>query len=185
MIVTATDPFTMATASSDQITVDITVTNVDEAPKLTGEDSPRFAENTAVATAVATYAVTDDEDTNNEVDLKLSGADAAQFSLTDNDNDATYELYFMQLPNYEDPADAGTDNEYEIMVVATDSDEQTDMIGRNRDGDQRGRGGHGNAVDGAATGWGSADGNPYRYRRPRVGCHLDVGEGHRIFGRRS
>ena len=131
VMVTATDPYTTGAANSDVITVAITVTNVDEAPKLTGRDSPRFAENTAVATAVATYAVTDDEDDQNNnisVDLTLSGADAAQFSLTDSNNDATYELAFMQPRNYEDPADAGTNNVYNITVVATDSDGQTDTM---------------------------------------------------------
>ena len=62
------------------------------------------------------------------VDLMLSGADAAQFSLTDNNNDATHELAFMQPRNYEDPADAGANNVYNITVVATDSDGQTDTM---------------------------------------------------------
>ena len=123
--VTATDPFTGT--NSDEITVDITVTNVDEAPELTGMESVRFAENTDVATAVGTYTVTDDEDTNTDVPLTLSGADAADFELTDNNN-GTYDLDFRQSPNYEAPADAGTDNVYNITVVATDSDDQTDMM---------------------------------------------------------
>ena len=53
--------------NSDTITVTITVTNVDEAPELTGMDSVRVAENTADTTADTTtvgttYMVTDDED---------------------------------------------------------------------------------------------------------------------------
>ena len=58
--VTVTDPF--PGTNNDTIMVNITVTNVDEAPELTGMESIRFAENTAVATPVTTYTVTDDED---------------------------------------------------------------------------------------------------------------------------
>ena len=129
--VTATDPYTVGVTDgdSDMITVTITVTNVDEAPELTGMDSVRVPENTAGETQVeTTYTVTDDEDMNMDVPLTLSGADAADFNLTDADNDGTYELTFKQSPNYEAPADAGTDNVYNVTVVATDSDNQTDMM---------------------------------------------------------
>ena len=52
----------------------------------------------------------------------MSGADAADFNLT------AGALTFKQSPNYEAPADAGTDNVYNVTVVATDSDNQTDMM---------------------------------------------------------
>ena len=125
--VTATDPYTRTgTTNSDMITVNITVTNVDEAPELTGMASVRVPENTDDTTddttAVATYTATDDEDMNTDVELELSGADAADFNLTDG------VLTFKQSPNYEAPADAGTDNVYNVTVVATDSDNQTDMM---------------------------------------------------------
>ena len=122
--VTATDPSFTTGADSDTITVDITVTNVDEDPELTGMDMVRFDENTAVTTDVATYTATDDEDgvSNTAVDLMLSGADAGDFNITDG------VLTFKESPNYEDPADAGTNNVYNITVVATDSDDQTDTI---------------------------------------------------------
>ena len=129
--VTATDPYTDDDTDddSDTITVEITVTNVDEAPELTGMESIRVPENTAGDTQVrTTYTVTDDEDMNSDVLLTLSGADAAHFNLTGSDNDGTYVLTFKQSPNYEDPADAGTDNVYNVTVVATDSDSQTDMM---------------------------------------------------------
>ena len=122
--VTATDPFTGTNGTnSDMITVDITVTNVDEAPELTGMESIRILENTAVPAEEGTYTATDDEDASDpDVPLTLSGADAADFNLT---NGA---LTFKQSPNYEAPADAGTDNVYNVTVVATDSDNQTDMM---------------------------------------------------------
>ena len=121
--ITATDPFTDTNNNSDTITVAITVTNVDEDPELTGMDSLRHPENTPTATAVGTYTATDDEDASNgDVSLTLSGADAADFNITDG------VLTFKESPNYEDPADAGTNNVYNITVVATDSDNQTDTM---------------------------------------------------------
>ena len=98
---------------------------MNEDPKVTGEPSPRVAENTAAATPVATtYTATDDEDDagTGDVVLTLSGTDAASFSLTEG------VLTFKALPNFEAPKDAGKDNAYNITVVATDSDGQTDEM---------------------------------------------------------
>ena len=55
--------------------------------------------------------------------LTLSGTDAAAFSL-----DAQGAVTFKALPNFEAPKDAGKDNVYNITVVATDSDGQTDEM---------------------------------------------------------
>ena len=118
--VTATDPFTGT--NSDTITVNIMVTNVDEAPKLAGPASPKQDEDTAITTAVATYTATDDEDTNADVVLTLSGADASAFDLT------AGQLTFKAVPNFEAPKDTGVNNVYNITVVATDSDDQTDEM---------------------------------------------------------
>ena len=124
--VTATDPYVRgdaATGYSDMITVTITVTNVDEDPKVTGEPSVRVPENTAIETRIATtlYAATDDEDTA-AVALTLSGADDDVFSIDGG------VVTFKAVPNFEAPKDAGNDNVYNITVVATDSDGQTDEI---------------------------------------------------------
>ena len=92
----ATDPYVRgddATGYSDMITVTITVTNVDEDPKLTGPASVRVSEAITSPEPVAstyepterTYAATDDEDENDDdvdsvaVVLTLSGPDAALF----------------------------------------------------------------------------------------------------------
>ena len=120
-------------SDSDIITVNITVTNVDEDPELTGMDSLRHAENTAIATPVGTYMASDDEDgASSPPTLTLSGTDASDFTLTDTnaagggDDDGTYELAFKAMPDFEMPADAGGNNVYNITVTATDSDGQTD-----------------------------------------------------------
>ena len=77
--VTATDP----SGLSATINVTIKVTNVDEAPEVTGMDSVRVPENTAVSTAVATYMATDDEDdkAGTAIIWSLSGTDDGVFDI--------------------------------------------------------------------------------------------------------
>ena len=74
--VTATDSYGL----SATITVTIMVTNVDEAPELSGPDTASYAENGTGP--VATYTATDDEDDKTGTALKwtLAGADAEDFS---------------------------------------------------------------------------------------------------------
>ena len=131
VMVTATGPG-HGTPDSDTIEVTINVTNVDEDPELTGMDSLRHPENTAIDTAVGTYMASDDEDGASNPALTLSGTDASDFNLTDtsaangNDGDGTYELAFKAVPDFEMPADVGGNNVYSITITATDSDSQTD-----------------------------------------------------------
>ena len=126
VMVTATDPSFTAAADSDTIMVTINVTNVDEDPKLTGPASARVAENTDITEPIATtaYAATDDEDGvgDGAVVMTLSGADADVFSIDGGI------VKFKAVPNFEAPKDAGKDNVYNITVVATDSDVQTDEM---------------------------------------------------------
>ena len=134
VMVTATDPFTTAAASSDTITLSVTVTNVEEAPKFTaGAAAISHPENgTELDTDVytndiqaATYTAEDDEGgTNNRPTLTLSGADSGKFTFTSNSGSGL--LAFTTAPNFESPGDANQDNAYEITVVATDSNNQTD-----------------------------------------------------------
>ena len=69
-----------------------------------------------------TYMATDDEDDVDSVAVVLTGPDAALFSLADG------ALSFTIAPNFEAPKDVGKDNVYNITVVATDSDGQTDEM---------------------------------------------------------
>ena len=125
VMVTATGPG-HSDPDADTIEVTITVTNVDEDPELTGMDSLRHAENTAIGTEMGTYMASDDEDGESSPTLTLSGTDASDFTLTDDNNNGTYELAFKAVPDFEMPADAGGNNVYNITVTATDSDGQTD-----------------------------------------------------------
>lgn len=72
------------------------------------------AENTtAVTTVVAT-----DPDTGQTVSYSISGgADAARLQI----DAKTGTLAFVTAPNFENPTDAGGDNQYDVVVRATDS----------------------------------------------------------------
>ena len=104
--VTATDP----SGESDEITVTITVIDVNEAPEVTVTPTVYFAENDSGP--IATYTATDPDD--NPVTWSLLGADAEDFSISEG------VLTFKSPPNYEDPADADTDNVYPVTVKASD-----------------------------------------------------------------
>ena len=72
-----------------------------------------YAENatTAITTVVAT-----DADAGQTVTFTLSGgADASKFSIT-----PAGVLTFKTAPDFEMPADTGSDNEYEVTITATD-----------------------------------------------------------------
>ena len=107
--VTATDP----AGETDSITVNITVTGVNEPPLITGvvED---YAENGNGD--VADFTATDPENQNPAPTLDLSGADASLFALSNG------VLTFNDSPDYEMPGDANKDNTYEVTVGAKDAD---------------------------------------------------------------
>ena len=99
------------TATADQ-TVTITVEDVDEAPAITSAATASVAENTSgtVYTATATDAEGD------AVTFSLSGTDAALFTI----DATTGEVAFITPPDFENPADSGGDNVYDITVNASD-----------------------------------------------------------------
>ena len=130
VMVTATDPSFTTGVDSDTIRVTINVTNVNEDPKVTGPASIRVSEATTnpvnpsvYEPTIRPYTATDDEDENADVVLTLSGPDADVFSIDDEGV-----VTFKAVPDFEDPKDVGKDNVYNITVVATDSDAQTDEM---------------------------------------------------------
>ena len=122
--VTATDPDDL----SASIAVTIMVTDDNEAPMVTGDAEKEYAENGT--RSVATYTADDPEDRmvywslleaagNIEVDgTSLIDADVADFG--DFSISADGVLTFNIPPDHESPDDVGTDNEYNIVVVASD-----------------------------------------------------------------
>ena len=88
-----------------------TVTDVNEAPAVTGTTKFTYRENGTAA--VHTYRATDPE--KREITWSLSGPDGGDFAVSE-----TGVLSFASPPDYESPADSGADNVYEVSVVARD-----------------------------------------------------------------
>ena len=100
-----------------EITVTVNVTDVAEAPKVTGPATAKVEEGTE---DVGTYTGTDEA--GDEIGLTLEGTDAGAFGLTRisvGDDDGSYNLAFNTAPDFEKPTDTGANNEYQVTVVAT------------------------------------------------------------------
>ena len=98
--------------------VTVTVRGENEAdPVVTGSQSLSFRENTAVATRLYTYRATDaDRDTT--ITWSVRWQDGNDFDIDRDDGVLT----FKEEPDYEQPADSDTNNEYLVTVVATDDE---------------------------------------------------------------
>ncbi|HEX7151336.1 MAG TPA: cadherin domain-containing protein [Thermoanaerobaculia bacterium] len=105
--VTANDGTTTATQN-----IAVTVTDANDPPVFTSSGTPSVPENT---TAVITVVAADPEAAAVTYSL-AGGADQALFSI----NSTTGALAFLSAPNFEAPADADTNNVYEVQVAATD-----------------------------------------------------------------
>ena len=94
------------------ISVNIDLTDVNEAPTFTSDATFEAAENNSFAGQVTAEDVdSGDGITGYEV---TGGADRNQFEITN-----TNQLHFKDAPNFEDPADNGRNNEYIVEVTAT------------------------------------------------------------------
>ena len=132
--VVATDP----SGEFDQITVTITVTDVNEPPVVTGLAELRVIEGIAdateadgldytvlVETPVANdhrYSVTELDDRDSIVSWRLEGPDWNLFDLSGPSGFEPRRLNFKRgdEPDYENPADMNQDNVYEVTIVAAD-----------------------------------------------------------------
>ena len=126
--VRATDPAGVPQAQTvdedngDEITVNITVTNVNEPPEVTGEAGPTFLEDAGdIATPLDNYAADDPEtsgpNNDNDVTWSVAGDDGSKFDVSDDGA-----LTFKAKPDFEAPTDTNTDNVYEVTVRAADAD---------------------------------------------------------------
>ena len=97
--------------NTGSLDVTVTVTDVDEAPVVSGNAVVSYAENGT--DDVSTYTAADPE--NATITWSLSGTDAADFAISSGGV-----LSFSATPDYENPADADTDNVYSVTVRATD-----------------------------------------------------------------
>ena len=127
--VTATDPFGSPATSL----VTITVTDVNEAPMVTGaatidhvEGTTALQDDSGTTEVEGRYAATDADTTADPVaSLKwsLSGADASKLDISIT---TPRTLFFNDAPDYESPGDSNSDNVYEVTVVVRDSAGNTD-----------------------------------------------------------
>ena len=96
--------------------VTVTVTDVNEGPEISGQQSLSFNENRATEQVLASYTATDPEDPSAAITRwSLSGTDAGDFTI-----DESGQLSFRNVPDYESPADSNRDNEYLVTVRASD-----------------------------------------------------------------
>ncbi len=101
-------------AIDDRQNVTITVTNVNEAPVVTGDTAPSVKENSSAI--VASYTATDPE--RDTLTWSVSGSDSGNFWVSDRGR-----LYFSTPPSFEDQTT------YSVTVTATDDDETTPLSG--------------------------------------------------------
>ncbi|MDB5390937.1 MAG: Cadherin domain protein [Planctomycetaceae bacterium] len=101
---------------TDTQNIAVTVIGInDNAPVFTSPVAFTLNENT---TSVGTAVATDADLPAQTLTYSISGgADAALFNI----NPSTGALVFLAAPDFEAPADAGTDNVYDIQVTADDT----------------------------------------------------------------
>jgi VCBS repeat-containing protein len=106
------------TLTANQI-INVTVTNINEAPVITSATTFSMAENN---TAVATLAATDPEGTGLTWSI-VGGLDQAKFTI----NSSTGALSFVTAPDYEAPTDSDANNIYNVTVRASDGINNTNQ----------------------------------------------------------
>ena len=104
--------------------ITVTVLNVaeftDNAPVITSDDLIEVDENQVnVITVTAT-----DDDADDTQAFSITGGDDQELFVIDA---TTGVLTFVTAPNYENPTDANTDNDYIVEVTVTDNGGLTDM----------------------------------------------------------
>jgi hypothetical protein len=78
-----------------------------------GSDQVAEAENTPATNVVYQASATDAD--NDTIAWSLGGADAVNFAIS-----ATGAVTFLASPDYENPADAGGNNFYDVVIQASD-----------------------------------------------------------------
>ena len=101
----------------------ITVTNVNEHdPVIHSGSRTSFNYQEERTSVLYTYRATDG-DKDDVIIWSTSGADGHLFEFNDRDG-----LIFRTPPDYENPRDAGGNNEYDLRVIATDSGSRSDSL---------------------------------------------------------
>ncbi len=115
--VTVTDNGTGSLTDTQSIAV--TVNNANEAPNITSNGGgPTAATSISENTTAVTTVTATDADAGDTLTYSISGGvDSALFSI----NSSSGVLVFTSAPDYESPADSGSDNIYEVQVTVTDN----------------------------------------------------------------
>jgi hypothetical protein len=103
---------------SDDQTISVTVTNVNEAPSITSNGGGNNASITVAENqnAVTTVTATDPDAAATLTYSIVSGADRSRFAI----NASTGVLTFVSAPNFEVRQDANGDNVYDVTVAVSD-----------------------------------------------------------------
>ena len=104
---------------SAEVEVTVTVTNVNEAPTVTGLAAVAYSENSP--SSVAAYTAMDPE-SDDPITWSVDGVDASHFAIS-----VEGVLSFKVPPDYENPSDANQDNVYVITIAATDGNLSTSV----------------------------------------------------------
>ena len=102
--------------------VTVTVEAVDEAPEFHSNSQETFSYQENQISAIYTYRGTDPE--GGDITWGLSGTDYRAFAISE-----MGVLTFLNVPDYEDPADSDDDNVYEVTVEARDENGNTARLG--------------------------------------------------------
>ena len=103
--------------------VTVTVTNDNEhAPVIRSGSRTSFTYLEGSTSALYTYSATD-QDKDDVITWAAGGTDGNLFEFDDRNR-----LVFREPPDYENPGDSGSDNRYELTVVATDSGNRSDTL---------------------------------------------------------
>ena len=95
--------------------VTINLTDVNEAPSVTGTSNKSEGENRAVSTPIGNYTAAD-PDASTTLMWTLEGDDADDFKINPQG-----ELRLLSSPDYESPTDSDSNNVYNVTVKVTDN----------------------------------------------------------------
>ena len=102
------------TSVDDTIAVTINLTNVNEAPTISGAFTWNVPENSVTTGTSANFTVADPDSTVHT--WSVGGTDGDQFQIG-----SSGQLRFKNSPNYEIPADVGTNNVYDVTITVIDN----------------------------------------------------------------
>ena len=102
---------------TSSLNVIVTVTPVDEPPVITGVTTIDDYDENGTGD-VATYTARDPESATSTITWSLGGTDRGDFDINNG------VLTFKNVPDYEHPADSGSNNHYEVIVQATDPNDK-------------------------------------------------------------